>query len=76
MILICNYIKYVWLHFLEMIGRHQFKIRDPRILVTYSVCRRDNVTFWWTRFVDPLLRSRIVDNVCDHNRIVIKYDHE
>ena len=39
MILICNYMKYVWLHFLEMIGRHRFKIRDPRILVTYSACQ-------------------------------------
>ena len=71
--LLCNYMKYVWLHFLETIGLRQFKIRDPRILVTYSVRQ---VLVNLVQSVDPLLRSCNVNNVCDHNRIVIKYDHE
>ena len=70
-IFLCNYMKYVWLHFLETIGLHQFKIRDPRTLVK-TPCLK----FWWIWSVDPLLRSCNVNNVCDHNRIVIKYDHE
>ena len=35
-----------------------------------------SVNLWWIWSVDPLLRSCNVNNVCDHNRIVIKYDHE
>ena len=35
-----------------------------------------SVKFWSTQSVDPFFRSCNVNNVCDHNRIVIKYDHE
>ena len=73
LLVICNYFKYVWLHFLETIGRRQFKIRDPRMIVTDSVRQ---VLVGPVKSADPLLRSCNVNNVCDYNRIVIKYDHE